>query len=692
MRSSAFIPALAAFTGFVACASGEIVISPKTTILIGTSEPVALQRAAADLASDFRKVFGAPIRTVHRPSDAGPATICISLRENSVAGVEPVQGAEVLVIRALSNPWRDSPVRDTVLLTGSDLRGAIYAVYQFSGQFLGVDPLYYWTDRPPARRSSISVPDKLAVRDGPPTFRYRGWFTNDEDLMTGWKPGAADKTGISLELWDKVFETLLRLKGNIVVPGTFVFPDEPQVKAAGERGLIITQHHIEVLGTNTYRWPEDKPYSFSAHPELMAAAWTAAVKQYPPDQEVIWTLGYRGRHDRAFWVDDASAGTTDAERAATIQRAIAREIEIVKNQRQHPVFLMNAWMESVPFLQAGLLRIPEGVAQVWPDNGHGVIRDDGKIRAGEGVYYHTAMYNSMANQLTEMVPLERIERELGRAAKAKATEYLLINTSDIRPVLMTTRAAMQLAWNAQPWIDGHGQAKTYLEQWCREFGPAAMPVLIEYYRAYFAAPGRYGTSETQTLADNAYHTVAREILLRLISGERGVPQRTAAGAADLGEYAAIYGKAAREAEPRWAKAVELAVRAGKLVAPESRDLYTAHVKAQSEVHRYSNHLLMEVASLVGQKTPAEKQASIEAAIADAQSTWKALESAEFGKWRGFYENDLFVQVRHTLALAQAYREQLNGRPLPDGVPLKILPHDPYVLLKAYQDGRRVALQ
>ena len=34
---------------------------------------------------------------------------------------------------------------------------------------------------------------------GPPTFRYRGWFTNDEDLLTGWKPGLADGTGISLK-------------------------------------------------------------------------------------------------------------------------------------------------------------------------------------------------------------------------------------------------------------------------------------------------------------------------------------------------------------------------------------------------------------------------------------------------------------------------------------------------------------
>ena len=42
-------------------------------------------------------------------------------------------------------------------LTGSDLRGAIYAVYEFSRKFFGVDPLYFWTDLRPARKALRST-------------------------------------------------------------------------------------------------------------------------------------------------------------------------------------------------------------------------------------------------------------------------------------------------------------------------------------------------------------------------------------------------------------------------------------------------------------------------------------------------------------------------------------------------------
>ena len=40
---------------------------------------------------------------------------------------------------------------------------------------------------------------------------------------------------------------------------------------------------------------------------------------------------------------------------------------------------------------------------------------------GQGIYYLLAMMNARANQLTEMVPMERMVSELGRYINAKAT-------------------------------------------------------------------------------------------------------------------------------------------------------------------------------------------------------------------------------------------------------------------------------
>jgi len=125
-------------------------------------------------------------------------------------------------------------------------------------------------------------------------------------------------------------------------------------------------------------------------------------------------------------------------------------VDIVRAAGREPIFIMNAWSEASKFAQEGFLHIPEGVGLVWPDNGQGLIQDGSTMTQGQGVYYHTAMWNGRANHFTEGVPLERIERELRRAARAGATNYLLDNTSNVRPVVMTTRALMELAWQANP--------------------------------------------------------------------------------------------------------------------------------------------------------------------------------------------------------------------------------------------------
>jgi hypothetical protein len=678
--------ALAVIRGVASAAT----VTGATTVLIDPREPVALQKAAADLVSDLSEVFGRPLRLVNEIKAAAPVTICVCLSWNLPPSVVPPSGSEALEIRVTRNPWPGRNVREAILLTGADARGAIYAVYQFSQQFLGVDPMYYWTDHAPRRRSSLQIPEDTAIRSAP-AFRYRGWFLNDEDLLTGWRPGTADGTGIALAVWDKIFETILRLKGNMVVPGTFVFPGEPQVKAAGERGLMITQHHIEVVGTNTYRWPDDQPYSFAARPDLLISAWTKAVEGYAAGQEVIWTLGYRGRHDRPFWSDDKSVGESDQERAALIRRAMDRQMEIVRARKKQPYFLMNAWQEAVPFLRKGVLRIPDGVTLVWPDNGHGLIEDGGAITRGQGVYYHTAMYNSKANQLTEAVPLERIQRELGRAARAGATEYLLVNTSDVRPVPMTTRAVMELAWNPAPWMAG-SEAADYLRKWsAEEFGSRAASAVEDCYRAYFAAPGRYGTGEEQTFADNAYFTFARGLLVSELTGRPSLPTRYFARSTDYEGALRTMADAARQAVPAWDRARELADRAAPLIPADRRTFFQAHVRTQLDIHRYGNRMLLDLLESRNAGPIGARRAKVASAIENIESVLRSLRAAEYGPWAGFYEGDLFVAVRHTLALARGYDLKLQGEPLPENLPLQLLPVDPYVRIKAYQGSRRVPL-
>lgn len=672
----------------------QVAINSATTLLISRNEPAPVQRAASDLASDMEKVFGARVQVVHRPADAKATTLWIGLNGELPKSIERPSGWELLTLRAVRDPLPNSPIHQAIVLTGSDVRGTIYAIYQFSQEFLGVDPLYWWTDHPPARRTQVLVPSGLNETQGPPTFRYRGWFTNDEDLLTGWRPGLADGTGISLETWDRVFEAILRLKGNMICPGTFLFPYEPHVVAAGERGLIITQHHVEPLGLNTYRWPKDQPYSFVSHADLLTAAYERAVSQYR-DPEIIWTVGYRGEHDRPFWADDKSAPTTDQGRAQVINDAIEAQMGIVRAAGREPVFIMNAWQESSRFAQEGFLHIPEGVSLVWPDNGHGLIQDGNTISQGQGVYYHTAMIDSRSNHLTERVPLERIERELGRAARAGATNYLLDNTANVRPVLMTTRAVMELAWQSDPWTHGKvDQSSIYLEKWCKEeFGAAASPVLQDYYRAYFAAPARYGEQEDATMADHYYQTVARQFLLGLIAGDDTSPRKSftgVPGTATLKDMGAFLARITAEADPRWSKARLLAEKAKPLVPAERRDFFQAHVLTQVDIQLHSNRMLLHLAQAAANLHGAGQLAHIRIAIEEGEKLQDALRAAEYDKWKGYYTaGDWLLDVPLTMALMKAYQGKLEGKEVSENVLARASDKGfGYDMIKGYQGDQR----
>ena len=170
-----------------------ITINSSVTIVESTQEPGPIHRATDDLRHDFAKVFGQQPKLVSSLSDAGKITILIAQNQNAPAeaGCAAASGIEAFAF-SLAN----SGGKHVVCLTGTDMRGTIYAIYEFSQRVLGVDPMYLWTDKQPAKRASITLPADFARAYPSPVFKYRGFFTNDEDLLSGWIPPAkGEQTG-----------------------------------------------------------------------------------------------------------------------------------------------------------------------------------------------------------------------------------------------------------------------------------------------------------------------------------------------------------------------------------------------------------------------------------------------------------------------------------------------------------------
>jgi hypothetical protein len=663
---------------------GELVVLDSTlTILVGPDEPLPIVEASRDLASDFEKVMGKKPRIVHREEDAAPGTVAIVSQSKLLHGMRPADltAPESFSISVVQADWKPQPPRKVVLLAGADMRGTLFAIYHFSEEFLGIDPLYYWTDHEPAHQARIELPASLKETFPSPVFKYRGLFINDEDLLTGWAPGEQnDRTGISLEVWSKIFETILRLKGNMVAPGTWIFPDEPQIALAGKRGLIVTQHHAIPLGLNVARWPKDVPYNYTTHPEILERAWSRAVGQYPPGLEVLWTVGLRGLSDVSYASMDSSVRGDNKALGRLIGKAIADQMRIVRARRPEAEFITNLWQEGARLVQQGDLTIPSEVSTVWADEGYGYLQDQGGVTKGQGAYYHVAMMNFRANQLTELVPVERIFSELGRYIKAGATHYLLVNTSDIRPVPLSIKAVMEVAWKGVP-PGGAEASDEFIRRWASvEFGSKAASEVANIYRDYFRAPARLGKPERE-YGDQLYHTEARRLMLTYMidsplyaipsQAPKWVPPRIFGFGAEYTEEAGkrlMNETAKREieqcgsAQPRWDALWKKALAAEPRVAPARRSFYQAHVLAMIAIHRESNRMLLEISKAIqeaqsGEMSQARRSAT--AALRTFDGIQQAETAAEHGKWKNWYRGDWLTGIYRTREMVEIFSKFLT---------------------------------
>lgn len=103
---------------------------------------------------------------------------------------------------------------DTLLLSAADDLGFVYGLFEISRRFLGVQPFWFWNDQPFTVREGEKIPVGTVVESKSYKVKYRGWFVNDETLLSHWK--VERRANLPFVM---AFETLLRLGGNMVIPG-----------------------------------------------------------------------------------------------------------------------------------------------------------------------------------------------------------------------------------------------------------------------------------------------------------------------------------------------------------------------------------------------------------------------------------------------------------------------------------------
>ena len=502
-------------------AAGDVVLASGgrgAEIVVGTAENLNVRQAAIFLAGDIEAISG-----YRPPIVATPTARTTSIRLVTLGNGTVPAAIDASTLRGQWESYRVVTAPGTVWLVGSNPRGTAFAAYTLSER-LGVDPLYLWTGYVPEHRDPLVLKATRFVQ-GPPTFRYRGFFHDDEDIL----PRPFDARGYPLQTGDvpvtwyrRFFETALRLRMNMVAPYVRVHRRFEVQQLASDWGLYYTSHHYDILvsnpfGMTTFNLAAERAvrpdYDWFSNREGLLTFWRGGVEENH-DLDVIWPVGLRNTSDRPYtWPE----GTSDADKARVFQEVIGLQTGMVRAAlppERTPIFHFTMYSEMLDLYRRdpAAFGLPDDVIIVWPDDNDGHMRglptDLGRWK--HGVYYHLAyLGGNLSKQTTHTVAPATIAGEFQRMVQARATEYMLVNVSELRDYVMGARMIADITWNARAVYQSPDPAGRFVTWWTQEyFSPAGSGAHAAYdrYHALLDTPDKlwYASEAVQNLIERLW--------------------------------------------------------------------------------------------------------------------------------------------------------------------------------------------
>ncbi len=501
-------------------------------ILVAAGEPGYVRLAAEDLASDVQKITGK--------------------RPDVLADGPAPAGACVMIGTKAGGPWESYRVEakgGRLVIEGGDARGTMFGVYAFIEAALKVDPLGFWSGVEPRKRMELKWPS-VSLVSGSPSFKFRGWFVNDEDLLSEWMDSGGKRNidypyygqVVNREALRAVVEALVRSRCNLIIPASFIDilnpPEAALVEECVRRGVFVSQHHVEPLGVSAFSYfnywkarGKELKYSYFSHPAEVCEVWRAYAKRWAEYPNVIWQLGLRGVADRPMWMADANVPQSDADRGRIISEAMAAQVKILDEvcpQRAAPRFMSTTlWAEGSVLNQKGLLSIPEGTIIVFADNSPGwkwqqdFYATPRRPGNSYGVYYHHGLIGS-GPHLAQVVPPHKTFEMLLKACEKDAGTYAIFNVGNVREFVLGLEATAEMTWRMEGF-----NPDAWLDAWVKERFPSAPTDIGSAYKIYFNAYRIHDLQQVPFLMDGQMFGAGGSILGQLSKALKA--KRTGAG-------------------------------------------------------------------------------------------------------------------------------------------------------------------
>ena len=494
---------------FFSCKQPE---TEKYYLVVGEKAEKVERNTVIDLQNDLKKVVNAPVQMLSASESlplSGTVFILGTTKSNALIEKLAIQKKINLSEKKTGSRggiWARTNYKhleNVIVIAGSDVQGLQYAIYDYSKEILGIDPLEYWTEKTPQNLSNDAVLNFTSKVIAPPKVPVLTYFENDVDELANYRGKLLE---YDWESYTELIDALVRMRYNAIQlfdmlgrPEFFIRPEyktlkpdyqvdvsyiEKMIDYAHEKGMKIVVDFI--LGYQIHPMSANKADCWKTYKEDWLNAWRYYLEETPLSKTDIFIL--RPRHQVWDWEYKSSCGENKIEVFNEVYKVFGDLIDEYKPQAQKVLVCYSDGME----MWNDGFRPPKDWTVVWSD--HGFVDFDHAPNTTDnyefGTYMHAGYWlnHTVHNPYPEKI--ETVMKEMFN--NYNADKICLVNGQNFRPFLLNLEAYSEVCYNPET-FNGDNFYKTWTE---RYFSKAAAKHAVSSMKwLHKAQQGRKGYVE-----------------------------------------------------------------------------------------------------------------------------------------------------------------------------------------------------
>lgn len=443
------------------------------------------EKMTADLFSrDLEKASGKKVQIISADSDIpDKATVFIVGTEVSNSLISDLVKKKAIVLSEnfpgeRGGIWATAAVNNVkkaVVLAGSDVQGMQYAVFDYSQEILGTDPLAWWTGTNPVP-GKVFDPFNFGNRViAPPVIPLLCYFENDVDELANLKEPLLE---YDWDTYTQMINSLVRLKYNAIHlfdmlgrPEFFLREEYRKIRPGYDVRLsyidsLITyaqnmgmKVQIDLsLGYKFRPMAQDKADCWQKNKEAWLSAWKYYFEETPIGKADIFSL--RPRNQVWDWEYVSSCGEDKTE---VFNEVYAELGKLIDSYKPGAIKIVTCYSDAMEMFN-GDFTPPSDWIIAWSDNGWGGfnILPDSTKGYRFGAYMHAGYWknHTVHDPCPEL--LDSVMKMMYHQVDAK--HYYEVNGQQFRPFLVNIEAFSRIAENPDSF-----NGDTFYLEWARRY-------------------------------------------------------------------------------------------------------------------------------------------------------------------------------------------------------------------------------